>query len=115
MDIVSMELHLKKKMYFKSLIRTISQRRPNTFLHETNFKRGHLCCNPSLGLATKVKACKGAGQEGSPRVTSHTPGSEKECEGMNLHTPKEFPLWELESQWTPESSKGNYRGENPMD
>jgi hypothetical protein len=23
------------------------------------------CCNPSLGLATKAKACKGAGQEGS--------------------------------------------------
>ncbi len=56
-----------------------------------------LCRNPSLGLATKVKACKGASQEGSPRIMSHAPGSAKECEGMNPHTPKELPLWELES------------------
>jgi hypothetical protein len=27
-------------------------------------------------------------QEGSSRVTSHAPKSAKECEGMNLHTPK---------------------------
>jgi hypothetical protein len=33
------------------------------------------CCNPSLGLATTVKACKGAGQEGSLRIKSHAPGS----------------------------------------
>jgi hypothetical protein len=37
---------------------------------------------------TKVRACKGAGQEGSPEVTSHAHGSVGECEGMNLHTPK---------------------------
>jgi hypothetical protein len=41
---------------------------------------------------TKVKACKSAGQEGSPRVTFHAPGSAKECEGMNLHTPKGTPI-----------------------
>jgi hypothetical protein len=46
------------------------------------------CRNPSLGLATKARACKVAGQEGSPGVTSHIPGSAKECEGMNLHTLK---------------------------
>jgi hypothetical protein len=40
------------------------------------------CCNLNLGL---VKACKGAGQKGSPRVISHAPGSVGECEGMNLH------------------------------
>ncbi len=45
--------------------------------------------NPSLGLATKVRACKGAGQEGSPRITSHAPGNVGECEGMNTHTPKQ--------------------------
>ncbi len=43
---------------------------------------------PTLGLMTKPRACKGAGQERSPRVTSHVPGSVGECEGMNLHTPK---------------------------
>ncbi len=46
------------------------------------------CYNLSLGLVTKVKACKGASQEGIPRVTSHAPGSAKECEGVNLHIPK---------------------------
>jgi hypothetical protein len=48
-----------------------------------------VCCyNPSLGLATKARVCKGARQEGSPRVTSHAPESVGECEGMNPHTPK---------------------------
>jgi hypothetical protein len=42
------------------------------------------CCNLSLGLVTKARACKSAGQEGSPGVTFHAPGSAKECEGMNL-------------------------------
>jgi hypothetical protein len=42
MDIVSMELHLKKKNYFKSPIGTISQGRPNNSLHETYFKWGDL-------------------------------------------------------------------------
>jgi len=27
----------------------------------------------------------------------------------------ELPLWELESLWTPESSKSDYRGQNPLD
>jgi hypothetical protein len=73
------------------------------------------CHNLNLGLVTKVRACKGAGQERSWGVTFHTPGSAKECEGMNPRTPKELPLWELESRWTPESSQGNCRNQNPMD
>jgi hypothetical protein len=44
--------------------------------------------NPNLGLATKAKAFKVGGQEGSPKVTSHALESAKECEGMNPHTPK---------------------------
>ncbi len=47
-----------------------------------------MCCNPSLGLATKARACKVAGQEGNPGVTSHTFENAKECERMNPHTPK---------------------------
>jgi hypothetical protein len=46
------------------------------------------CRNPSLGLVTNARAYKGAGQKGSPRVTSHAPGSVKKCEGVNLRTPK---------------------------
>ncbi len=26
-----------------------------------------------------------------------------------------FPFWKLESQWTPESSEGNFKGQNPLD
>jgi len=37
--------------------------------------------NPSFGLTTKARAYKVAGQE-------RKPGSERKCEGMNLHTPK---------------------------
>jgi hypothetical protein len=48
----------------------------------------NMCRNPSLGLATKARACKGAGQEGSSGVTFHALGSVGECEGMNPHTPK---------------------------
>ncbi len=44
--------------------------------------------NPSLGLVTKARACKGVGQEGSLGITSHVLGSARECEGTNLHTPK---------------------------
>jgi hypothetical protein len=54
--------------------------------------------NLSLGLATKARACKGAGQEGSLGITFHAPGSVGECEGTKLHTPNELPFWELESQ-----------------
>jgi hypothetical protein len=46
------------------------------------------CHNPSLGLTIKTRTCKGAGQKGSPGVTSHAPESVGECEGMNPHTPK---------------------------
>jgi hypothetical protein len=49
---------------------------------------------------TKAKVYKGVGQEGSWGVTSHAPRSVEECEGMNPHTPKELPIWELESSWT---------------
>jgi hypothetical protein len=46
------------------------------------------CRNLNLGFATKAKVGKGAGQEGSSKVTSHAPGSVGECEGINPHTPK---------------------------
>jgi len=46
------------------------------------------CRNPNLKFATKTKACKVAGQEGSLGVIPHAPESVGKCEGMNLHTPK---------------------------
>jgi len=41
----------------------------------------HPCCNPNLGLTTKARACKVAGQEKKL-------GSERKCEGICPHTPK---------------------------
>jgi hypothetical protein len=49
------------------------------------------CCNLSFGLATKAKGLQGCGPRGSPGVTSETPGSVGECEGVSLHTPKAIP------------------------
>jgi hypothetical protein len=47
-----------------------------------------ICRNYNFGLTTKVRAYKSAGQEGGPGGTSYTPGSARECERLNLHTPK---------------------------
>ncbi len=49
------------------------------------------CRNPSFGLATKAKGLQGCRPRGSPGVTSETPGSVGECEGVSLHTPKVTP------------------------
>ncbi len=49
------------------------------------------CRNLSLGLVTKARAYKSAGQEGSPGDTFHAPENAKECEGMNPHTHKGIP------------------------
>jgi hypothetical protein len=51
----------------------------------------HYYHNLSFGLATKARACKGAGQKKSPVVASHAPGNVGECEGMNPHIPKGVP------------------------
>jgi hypothetical protein len=59
----------------------------------------HLCHNPSLGLATKERACKGAGQEWSLGITFHSLRIVGECEEMNPHTPKWGGRW-----WLPPSS-----------
>jgi hypothetical protein len=51
----------------------------------------HKCRNPSFGLATKAKGLQGCGPRGSPGVTSETPESVGECEGVSLHTLKATP------------------------
>ncbi len=61
----------------------------NIMLHFSTYKP---CCNPSLGLAIKARACKVGGQEGSPGVIFHALGNEKECEGVNPFTPKWTPI-----------------------
>ncbi len=77
-------------------------------------KHYHHCRNPSLGLATKARGLQGCGPSGSPGVTPHAPGGAREWGGVNPRTPKGVQLWELESRWTPESSKDNFKGQNSM-
>jgi hypothetical protein len=71
------------------------------------------CCNPSLGLATKAKTYKGAGQEGSLGVTSHAHGSVRECEIMNLHTPKWTPTLGVRVPMDSQIFR-EYKGQNPL-
>jgi len=61
----------------------------------TSSSSGGECRDLSFGLMTKARAYKGAGQEGSPIITFHTPRSVGECEGMNLNTPKWAPILEV--------------------
>jgi hypothetical protein len=64
---------------------------------------------PRQGLA-KVRAKKEAWE-------SHLmlPRVEESVREWTLTLPSEFPLWELESWWTFESSDNNCRGQNPLD
>ncbi len=50
------------------------------FHHVFNMK----CRNPNIGLMTKARACKGAGQEGNLGVTFHAPRSVKDCVGVRV-------------------------------
>jgi len=63
---------------------------------------------------TKARGLQGCRPRGSPGVTLHAPRSVGRCEGVNPHTPKATPTWEMESRWSPESSKGNCMGQNSM-
>jgi hypothetical protein len=44
-----------------------------------------------LGLRPRQKGLQGCGPRGSLGVTSHTPESVGECEGVSPHTPKATP------------------------
>jgi hypothetical protein len=79
-----------------------------------NYVFNYCCYNPSFGLATKARGLQGCGPRGSPGVTPHAPGSAREWGGMNPHTPKGVQKWKLESWWTSESSKGDFKGQNSM-
>jgi hypothetical protein len=62
----------------------------------------------ALGLRPRQGLARLWAKKGSPGVK----GSVRE---WTLTLPKELPPWELESRWTPECSKNDCRGQNPMD
>jgi hypothetical protein len=72
-----------------------------------------ICRNPSLGFATKARGCKVAGQEGSPRVMSHAPGSARKCERIDLHTPKGAPTLGVGVLVDPRMFKEQLQGSKP--
>jgi hypothetical protein len=72
------------------------------------------CCyrNPSLGFATKAKACNGVGQEEAleshlmfPRVQGNKPS----------HSQRRSHFGKLDSQWTFKFLESDCKGQNPMD
>jgi hypothetical protein len=93
--------------------------------------RDFKCRNPSFRLATKAKGLKGCrpggsqGKEAARVRTKRKPGSHitnsRECEKVwgsvrewTLTLPRQLPLWEIESRWTPETSESNFRSQNSM-
>jgi hypothetical protein len=93
------------------------------------------CHNPSFGLATKAKGLQGCrprgrkpGNQGKgiARVRAkRKPGSHitysQECKkvwgsvkGWTLTLPRQLPLWEMESEWTSQTSESNLKGQNSM-
>jgi hypothetical protein len=85
------------------------------FDFEVVLANDYLCCNPSFKLATKARACEGAGQKWNWESHFMLPGVQESVREWTSTLPNELPLWELESQWTPKSSGGNFRGQNSLD
>jgi hypothetical protein len=103
---LSMKLSQKNSIFFSGLL---------VLPKCTRFVSCVMCCNPSLGLTTKAKACKGAGQEWARESHFMFLGVQESVREWTSTLPNELPLWELESQWTFESLEGNCRGQNSLD
>jgi len=73
------------------------------------------CHDPSLGIATKARACKGAGQKEAQESHLMLLGVQESVRERTFTFPSELPFMELESGWTPKSLENNYKGKNPLD
>jgi len=69
------------------------------------------CRNPSFGLVTKAKGLQGCEPRGSPGVIL---GVQESVREGTLTLPRQLPLWEMESRWTPKTSESDLRGQNSM-
>jgi len=72
-------------------------------------------CNLNFGLTTKARACKGVGQEWSPKVTFHTCRSAGECEKMNPQILKWAPTLGVGVPMDFQILKGDCKGQNSLD
>jgi hypothetical protein len=50
-----------------------------------------------------------------PRQRLAKVGAKSEAQESHFTFPSELSFWELKSQWTFKSSKGDYRGQNSLD
>jgi hypothetical protein len=73
-----------------------------------------LCHSPSLGFATKARACKGAGQKWARESHLMLSGVQENVREWTPTLPSELPLWKLESQWTLEFLERNCKGQNSL-
>ncbi len=90
---------------------------PCPFWPKSHFRHVDLdftCPNPNLGFTTKAMACKGVGQKWSSGVTFHAPGSVRECERMNPHTPKWAPILGVVVSINSWIFKGKFQGSKPI-
>jgi hypothetical protein len=67
-----------------------------------NQSKGLQKCGPKMKLGSHISCSREVESMG-------------ECENWTSTLPSELPLWELDSRWTPEYSKINCRGQNPLD
>jgi hypothetical protein len=73
------------------------------------------CCNPNLGFATKAKGLARGRNKWETRETHLIlPGVQESVREWTLTLPRQLPLGELESRWTPEFSWNDFRGQNPL-
>ncbi len=79
-----------------------------------------LYCRPSVAtLALGLCPRQGLARVWAKKVAREShfmlSGVQERVREWTLTLPRELPLWELEFQWTPKSSKSNYRGQNSLD
>jgi hypothetical protein len=70
-----------------------------------------LCRNPSFGLATKARGCKGAGQEQARESHHRVPGVQRVWENEPSHSQVNSHVGSWTPERTPESSERNCRGQ----
>jgi hypothetical protein len=75
----------------------------------------HSCRNLNVGLPTKARAYKGAGQDWAQESCFMLPRVQKNVKEWTFTLPSELPFWELKFWWTPKFSEGDCKGQNSFD
>jgi len=68
----------------------------------------------ALGSRPRQRGCKSAGQEEARESHHILPGVWESVREWTLTLPMQLPLWEMETRWTPETSEGDFKGQNSM-